>query len=112
VVISGRAMILQQVVMNMLLNGIKAMPQGGLLEISLLRESSQALLRIRDTGEGIPSEDLYRIFDPFFSTRKPSDGTGLGLSLCYTAIKAHLGSIEVESQPDEGTTFIVRVPTI
>ena len=111
VVISGRAMILQQVVMNIMLNGIKAMPQGGLLEISLLRERSQAVLRIRDAGEGIPSDDLYRVFDPFFSTRKPSDGTGLGLSLCYTAIKAHLGSIEVESQPDAGTTFIVRVPT-
>jgi two-component system NtrC family sensor kinase len=65
---------------------------------------------VRDTGKGIPPEDMDKIFEPFFSTKEVGRGTGLGLSICYGIIEAHGGHIEVESKLDAGTTFRVFLP--
>ena len=67
-------------------------------------------ISFRDTGCGIPEENLDKIFEPFFSTKEVGKGTGLGLSICYGIIEAHGGKIEVESKLEEGTTFRVILP--
>jgi len=98
-----------QVLMNLILNAIEAMPEGGKLNIStsLSREHSQ-ILEIRDSGTGIPEEDKGRIFDPFF-TRKP-EGTGMGLSISRQIIEKHGAVMEVDSTAGEGTTFRLIFP--
>jgi PAS domain S-box-containing protein len=108
----GNACLLQQMVMNLILNSCKAMPKGGALEILLERNGDEALLRIRDTGCGIPENQLDNIFDPFYTTNQVGEGTGLGLCLCYSIVKQHFGAIEVESAEGEGTTFAVRLPLL
>ena len=75
----------------------------------MAEDSNYALVKISDTGYGIPSENLQKIFDPFFTT-KESSGTGLGLSVSYGIINNHGGTIEVESTVGEGTTFTVKLP--
>jgi signal transduction histidine kinase len=67
-------------------------------------------VQIADTGLGISPEDLRRIFDPFFSTKGPGQGTGLGLAICQRIVKAHKGSIEVQSEHGQGTTVVVTLP--
>jgi len=108
----GNACLLQQMVMNLILNSCKAMPKGGVLEILLERNGDEALLRIRDTGCGIPENQLDNVFDPFYTTNPVGEGTGLGLSLCYSIVKEHFGAIEVQSAEGEGTTFAVRLPLL
>jgi PAS domain S-box-containing protein len=108
----GNACLLQQMVMNLILNSCKAMPSGGVLEILLERNGDEALLRIRDTGCGIPENQLDNIFDPFYTTNQVGEGTGLGLCLCYSIVKQHFGAIEVQSAEGEGTTFAVRLPVL
>jgi signal transduction histidine kinase len=108
---------LQQVLLNPLINARQAMPKGGRLAIRLRYDADQQWveLTIRDTGVGIPREDLPRIFEPFFSTKSGPDasgkgGTGLGLSTCRTIIEAHGGRIRVESSLGKGTAFVLRLP--
>jgi PAS domain S-box-containing protein len=108
----GNACLLQQMVMNLVLNSCKAMPKGGVLEILLERNGDEALLRIRDTGCGIPENQLDNIFDPFHTTSQVGEGTGLGLCLCYSIVKQHFGAIEVQSAEGEGTTVAVRLPVL
>jgi signal transduction histidine kinase len=67
---------------------------------------------IRDTGFGIPPENLNKIFMPFFTTKKIGQGTGLGLAIAYGIVKMHRGSIDVDSKPKEGTTFVVKLPVV
>jgi two-component system NtrC family sensor kinase len=67
---------------------------------------------VKDTGNGIPPENLDKVFEPFFSTKAVGRGTGLGLSICYGIIEAHGGRIEVESRVNEGTTFRVLLPVL
>jgi len=112
ILISGMEGLLQQAFMNLLLNGIKAMPDGGELDISLGQADGEAWVNIRDTGQGIAPGDLNNIFDPFYTTAPVGQGTGLGLSICYSIIKQHFGTITVESATDQGTTFTVRLPII
>jgi signal transduction histidine kinase len=111
---------IKQVFLNVVLNALDAMPDGGELVVttrlvvvperilSLLPETQQVEIRFADTGLGIATEDLSRIFDPFF-TRKPK-GTGLGLSISYDIVERHGGTIEVESAPGQGTIFTIRLP--
>jgi two-component system, NtrC family, sensor kinase len=99
---------LQQVLVNLLLNSIQAMPEGGKLSIILDRVNSEARIDIVDTGPGIPAENLSRIFDPFFSTKK--GGTGLGLSVSYNILQNQGGRIEVQSSEGQGTTFSLYLP--
>jgi len=100
---------LQEVFMNLFINAYQAMSEGGKLSIKTSKFMDRfAEIRISDTGRGIAPHNLKNIFMPFFSTKK--DGTGLGLSICYNIIKRHNGSIDVESQVDKGTTFIIKLP--
>jgi signal transduction histidine kinase len=112
ILISGMEGLLQQAFMNLLLNGIKAMPDGGELDISLGQADGEAWVAICDTGQGIASGDLDNIFDPFYTTAPVGQGTGLGLSICYSIIKQHFGTITVESGVDQGSTFTVRLPIL
>lgn len=103
---------LQQVLVNLILNAVQAMPSGGNLEISacLSTDRAQVVIQVRDTGEGIPYEDLSRVFDPFFTTKEAGAGTGLGLSVSYGIIEKHGGQITVDSEVGEGSTFTIRLP--
>jgi two-component system, NtrC family, sensor kinase len=102
---------LQQVFINIILNALDAMPDGGRLTIELSREGQEAAVKITDTGAGIKPEHLPRIFDPFFTTKGVGKGTGLGLSISYAIIKEHEGWIHVASEVGKGTTFTIFVPT-
>jgi signal transduction histidine kinase len=101
----------QQVVTNLLVNAIDVMaPSGGTLSVRLRADEKWIWLTIGDTGPGIPSEHLERIFQPFYSTKLGKGGTGLGLSISYNIVRRHGGEIRVISQPGEGTQFIVELP--
>jgi PAS domain S-box-containing protein len=106
---SGREGLLQQAFLNLLLNAIKAMPDGGVLAIALGQTASEAWVSISDTGPGIASGDLNKIFDPFYTTAPVGQGSGLGLSICYSIIKQHFGTITVDSEEGQGSTFTVRL---
>jgi signal transduction histidine kinase len=99
---------LQQVVINLVLNAQRAMAgNGGRLEVRTRRRGKWVALEVADNGPGIQSEDLTRIFLPFYSK---SGGTGLGLPLARQIVHRHGGTIEVESSPDQGATFCVQIP--
>lgn len=108
---------IQQVFINVLINAIQAMPLGGNLHISLnpehisvsAREANQVIVKITDTGHGIPKDQLNAVFDPFFST-KGSKGTGLGLTVCQRIIEDHCGTIAIESTEGSGTTCTLLLP--
>ncbi len=102
---------LKRVIENIVLNAAEAMPDGGTLTISLMRDAGWVVLEISDTGEGISRELIGKIFDPFFSTREVGKGTGLGLYISYNIVKRHGGDIEVRSEPGKGTTVSVRLPS-
>jgi two-component system NtrC family sensor kinase len=101
---------LQQVFINIILNAIDAMPDGGTLRIELTKRGRNALVNIQDTGTGISQQHLPLIFDPFFTTKGIGKGTGLGLSISYAIIKEHEGHITVESKSGKGTLFMISVP--
>ena len=101
---------LQQVFINLILNALDAMPDGGKLRIELLRADREAVVSISDTGTGIRSEHLPHVFDPFFTTKGIGKGTGLGLSISYAIIKEHEGRIQVGSETGKGSTFTVFLP--
>jgi len=101
---------LQQVFTNMIINAIHAMPDGGTLTIKTEVHEGGVYITFRDTGHGIPPENIDKIFDPFFTTKGIGKGTGLGLSICHGIVEAHNGHIEVESRVGEGTSFRVWLP--
>src|SRR5579859_619207 len=104
----GNADQLKQVFLNLVVNAMEAMPDGGSLDISSVDQSGYLVVIVKDTGTGITAEQLPQVFDPFFTTK--SDGTGLGLSVTYGIIEAHSGQIEAESEPDHFTQFKVKLP--
>jgi signal transduction histidine kinase len=101
---------LEQVFLNLVLNAVEAMPEGGTLRISSSLEEERLAISFTDTGQGIPPQHLSHIFDPFFSTKEES--TGLGLSISYDIVERHEGQITVESEVDEGSTFTVWLPIV
>ena len=109
---------IQQVLLNLIVNARQAMPGGGRMFVSVRanRHDGMAEISVRDTGSGIPPEQLPRIFQPFYSTKKADQrgqgGTGLGLALCRDIIEAHKGRIRVESTVGKGTTFTLRFPLV
>jgi two-component system, NtrC family, sensor kinase len=101
---------LRQVVTNLVVNAVQAMPNGGVLRIETARDGEWLCLSVCDTGVGIPPEVLPRIFDPFFTTKDVDQGTGLGLSVVHGIVSGHEGKISVESAPGRGTRVSVRLP--
>ncbi len=101
---------LEQVLVNLVLNAIAAMPSGGRLEIRHIEDGAFLTLAIADTGEGIQEENLERIFEPFFTTKGIGKGTGLGLAVCRKIVEQHGGRISVASRAEEGATFFVTLP--
>jgi signal transduction histidine kinase len=99
---------LKQVFSNIILNAIQAMPKGGMLTITGIKKDRFIEIGISDTGEGIPKENLDKIFEPIFSTK--AHGTGLGLCVCQSIIEMHKGKIKIESEAEKGTRFIVQLP--
>ncbi len=101
---------LQQVLVNLTVNALQAMPEGGKLEITVAVDQGQneVLLRVIDTGCGIPQEDITQLFEPYFTKRR--GGVGLGLSVVYNIIAKHRGRIEVESELGRGSTFTIHLP--
>ena len=110
--ILGDANTLHQVLMNILTNAREAMPHGGTLRVETGPAARPGWIRllVADTGAGISAEDMAKIFDPFFTTK--STGTGLGLSVTYGIIQEHGGTVDVQSRPGAGTTFIISLPAI
>lgn len=102
---------LQQAFIDLILNAVDAMPDGGRLRVEAKRDGDMVMVRIADTGCGIPKENMGKIFTPFFSTKDKERATGLGLSTTYRIVKAHNGTIEVESTVNKGTTFTMRFPS-
>ena len=106
----GRPSELNEVVTNLILNAIDAMPEGGTLRIRTAVERGETVvLTLADTGVGMPEAVRKRVFDPFFTT-KGEHGTGLGLSVSYSIIKRHSGEMRVESEEGLGTTFVISLP--
>jgi signal transduction histidine kinase len=101
---------LKQVLLNLIKNAKEAMPKGGTLLIRTARVPGGVTISVSDTGMGIPEKHLRSLFELFFSTKKEGEGMGLGLAVSYSIIKGYGGSIEVESQVGEGTTFCVFLP--
>jgi len=101
---------LQQVFLNLFLNARDAMPSGGWLSVSTRVGDHGAVAEVADTGLGIPSEQLARIYDPFFTTKAIGRGTGLGLSITYGIVHEHDGTIHCESAVGQGTRFSVTLP--
>ncbi len=108
------AELLEQVFLNLVINAVEAMPRGGELRIELGETGSggagrnHALVKFSDTGAGIPEEIKNKIFNPFFSTKE--QGTGLGLSIVHKIIELHEGQITVDSSPESGTAFTIKLP--
>ena len=111
IVVLGMEHKLQQVFLNLFLNAKDAMPKGGWLSVATrIDDAGQAVAEVSDTGSGIPSEYLARIYDPFFTTKTMGQGTGLGLSITYGIVREHQGSIDCESAVGQGTRFILTFP--
>jgi len=104
---------LQQIFLNLILNARDAMPAGGWLTITSSANRSFVVAEVADTGQGISKEDIKRIYDPFFTTKKSgAAGTGLGLSISYGIVQEHAGHISVDSVPGKGTRFEIRLPAL
>ncbi len=103
---------MQQVFINMLLNSLDAMPDGGKLEVSGGKRGRNIYIQIKDTGSGIPDEIGRRIFEPFFTTKEAGQGTGLGLAVSYGIIRKHGGSIDFKSDEKIGTVFTIELPIL
>jgi PAS domain S-box-containing protein len=99
---------LQQVFLNLFLNARDAMASGGWIAISTRLEGTEAVAEVSDTGNGIPPEQLARIYDPFFTTKPMGQGTGLGLSITYGIVREHEATIHCDSAPGKGTRFELR----
>ncbi|GBE29327.1 sensor protein ZraS [bacterium BMS3Bbin04] len=108
--IMGRELNLQQVFVNLFMNAIRAMSEGGTLTVRSRIEDNSVRVDVSDTGVGIAPANLEKIFDPFFTTQDVSKGTGLGLSVSFGIIQRHHGTLSVVSELGEGSTFSVVLP--
>jgi signal transduction histidine kinase len=113
---------IQQVLTNLMVNAIQAMPNGGNVDIAVRRQTARApdsaddhpceylAIEVRDQGVGIAEEHLQHLFEPFFTTKGVGEGTGLGLSIAYGIVQEHGGWIDVTSRPNQGSCFTVFLP--
>ena len=102
---------LSQVLINLIMNAIHAMPEGGNLRIGIASGGDRVKLTVADSGHGIPPDALKKVFEPFFTTKEFGKGTGLGLTVVKGILEEHGGSIDVESEEGKGTTFTIVLPT-
>ncbi len=110
VVVNGRANELTQVLLNLLVNALQATPAGGTVRVTAARDASgQVVMAVSDTGEGIPGDLIARILEPFVTSK--DDGVGLGLTVSNRIVEMHGGTLEVVSEPGNGATFTVRLPS-
>jgi len=100
--------LMKQALLNVVLNGVQAMPQGGMLTISAGRENNLVVAEVRDQGTGIPPEVHDKIFELYFTTKK--DGSGIGLAQTYQILQWHYGSVDFESANGHGTVFRFQIP--
>jgi PAS domain S-box-containing protein len=112
VLVLGMEHKLQQVFLNLFLNAKDAMPKGGWLSVSTRGDADRVIAEVADTGSGIPSEYLARIYDPFFTTKAIGQGTGLGLSITYGIVREHGGAIDCDSAIGQGTRFTLSMPAV
>jgi signal transduction histidine kinase len=108
--ILGNAPELQQVILNLGINAQQAMPDGGMVTIGTTRAGGDVCITVTDTGPGISPEIEAKIFEPFFSTKEPGEGTGLGLSVSFGIVRGHHGVLSVSSESGRGATFEIRIP--
>ncbi|MCL5282821.1 MAG: ATP-binding protein, partial [Planctomycetes bacterium] len=102
-----------QALTNLISNAIKFTPEGGRVLVSAYHRDQQLVIKVSDTGYGIPKEDLPKLFSQFFRVHRPGKeikGTGLGLAIVSKIVAGHGGRIEVESELDQGTTFTIFLP--
>lgn len=117
-IVNGSTNELQQVFLNLLLNAVDAMPEGGRITITTRADDRlpdghpAASVSVEDTGPGVPEDVRERIFEPFFTTKFGKGGTGLGLAICYGLLNGHGGDIRLESPPGQGARFVVRLPLL
>lgn len=112
-IIKGNFQQLEQVIINLITNSCQALPSKEkriTVSTSYDRDSDSIVVKVRDEGMGIPAENLKHILDPFFTTKRNSGGTGLGLSVSYSIVKDHGGDLSFTSEPGKGTTTIVKLP--
>ena len=108
--VKGDASALSHALMNLCVNALDAMPDGGELVLRTRNDGTFVVLEVADTGCGMPPDVQERAMDPFFTTKPQGKGTGLGLSIVYGAVKAHHGELRIQSQPGRGTTVALRLP--
>jgi signal transduction histidine kinase len=109
--VTGDKSRLEDVFLNLFINAADAMKGGGKLTITTTQGADDTVkILIADTGHGIEEKDFPHIFEPFFTTKEPGQGTGLGLPIAYGIIRKHDGSIDAESKPGKGATFIISLP--
>jgi len=99
-----------QIMLNLTTNAVRAMPEGGVLTLTTSLVDDMAQIDVTDTGVGIPAKDLDRIFDFGFTTHGDTGGSGLGLPMTFEMVNQHCGSLVVDSEPGQGTTFRLRLP--
>ena len=109
--IKGESSSLGSAFMNLCVNAFDAMPKGGTLTIQTHLEGDHVCLLVADTGEGIPPELLHRVTEPFFTTKPPGRGTGLGLAMVYGTVTAHGGTLDIQSDLGQGTRILLRIPS-
>jgi len=114
-VINGDSDALHQVLLNLYTNALQAMPDGGEMTIVAHQVEKEIIVRIIDSGVGIPADRINRIFEPFFTTKDQEQdsfyrGSGLGLSVSYSIIEAHAGSLEATSEKNKGSVFTIKIP--
>jgi two-component system sensor histidine kinase HydH len=97
-----------QVLVNIYLNGLQAMPDGGLLRTKVSSENDYIIISVADTGIGMSQETKSQVFNPYFTTK--NSGTGLGMAIVYKIIEAHNGEIAVSSKEGKGTTITIYLP--
>ncbi len=101
-----------QVILNLVMNSLQAMPKGGNLQVALKYKKKHVHLSIADTGCGIPKDNLAKLFTPFFTTKDIGEGTGLGLTVVHGIVEEHEGTIHVDSEVGKGATFTIALPVL
>jgi signal transduction histidine kinase len=103
---------MKQAVLNLVLNGLQAMDQGGTLTIAARREDGSIIAEVRDQGRGIPPELQEKVFQLYFTTKKEKGGSGIGLAQASQYVEWHHGKVDFESTVGVGTTFRLRLPAV